>query len=199
MIRMKKIKKVVKWLLVTVVSIVFAFNIYSFISIKVLKNDLVTIGGYSILEVISGSMEPTIHVGDLIIIDTKASDYKSGDIVTFVDVDGSFVTHRLVEIENNYIVTKGDANESLDEAMPKNSLVGKCTKRVRYLGEIFSTIRKPFVLVFIFIIGLVLCIATSIDRRPKDVGDEEEFQGYVKSKRRHERMKAIKEKNTRKK
>lgn len=199
MIKMEKIKKVVKWLLATAILAVFAFNVYSFISIKVLKNDLVTIGGYSVLEVISGSMEPTIHVGDLVIIDTKESDYKSGDIVTFVDVDGSFVTHRLVEIKDNYIVTKGDANESLDEAMPKDSLVGKCTKKVRYLGKIFSTIKKPFVLVLIFIIGLVLCIATSIDRRPKDVGNEEEFQGYMKSKRRHERMKEIKEKKARKK
>ena len=71
---------------------------------------------YKLLVVTSGSMTPTFAPGDLIFI-TKMDpkDAKVGNIVTFQTKDGQLLTHRIVEIKSDgEIVTKGDANNSID-------------------------------------------------------------------------------------
>ena len=84
--------KILKKIIVTVVSIflllLLTYNVYNFISTKVLKNDIAPVFGYAVLEVVSGSMEPTIHVGDMIIIDMNDTTYDKDDIITFYDKEG---------------------------------------------------------------------------------------------------------------
>src|SRR5437868_1632207 len=76
---------------------------------------------YKALTVYSGSMEPTIHTGS-VVIDTPiaSSDVKVGDVITFVrpDNQSELVTHRVIRIESGpsgtIWVTKGDANSVED-------------------------------------------------------------------------------------
>ena len=61
-----------------------------------------TLGGYCPLIVLTGSMEPEISSGDMIICHTiEPSEVKTGDVISFFDPEGnglSVVTHRVVEI-----------------------------------------------------------------------------------------------------
>ena len=120
---------VVKNVLIVVITIVLillvSFGIYNFISIKILKQEYAAINGYTILEVVSGSMEPTIKVGDLIVINVREKNYESGDIVTFRDVEGSFVTHRIVSIDDEVMITMGDNNDSIDDEVATSQIIGK--------------------------------------------------------------------------
>ena len=61
-------------------------------------------------------MNPTLEKGDLIMIVKLDPDQaKAGDIVTFATKDGEILTHRIIEIkEDGEIVTKGDANKTVD-------------------------------------------------------------------------------------
>ncbi|MCD5396329.1 MAG: signal peptidase I [Candidatus Pacebacteria bacterium] len=78
-------------------------------------------GNYKILVVQSGSMEPSIKTGSVVVV-KPASDYKVGDVITF----GPFsktkppTAHRIYQIKekNGQIVyiTKGDANNSPDQS-----------------------------------------------------------------------------------
>ena len=77
-----------------------------------------------IYNVTTGSMEEDIHRGDYILIYKNSSNYKVGDVVTF-QIDNYFVTHRIVKIEDEYITTKGDANNAEDAKINKNAIVGK--------------------------------------------------------------------------
>ena len=61
----------------------------------------------------SGSMEPSIMTGDVIII-RQDKWYQKGDVVTFNDGNKGRVTHRIVEADKDSFVTKGDANRSSD-------------------------------------------------------------------------------------
>ncbi len=185
---MKIIKKIGIGLLCLVLFSLLAFNLYNFVSIHLLHQELPSFFGYSVLEVVSGSMEPSIHVGDLIVINRNASHYQKGDIVTFKDVDGSFVTHRIEKIDDDQMVTKGDANDSSDDAMPRSSLRGKYLFRLNGMGRLLASFRNPFVIGMIFIIGVIVCIFLSIDKDGNPILDPEEeaFYEFKEQKKKQE-------------
>jgi len=67
----------------------------------------------------SGSMEPAIHTGSVVMV-KPASDYKIGDVITFGEVSKTKapITHRIYDIKvvdgNPVYITKGDANNAPD-------------------------------------------------------------------------------------
>ena len=64
--------------------------------------------------VMSGSMRPTIDVGDIaLIIKVPTNKIKSGDIIQYFTRNG-MILHRVIEIKNGLFVTKGDANSMVD-------------------------------------------------------------------------------------
>lgn len=76
--------------------------------------------GYQVKTVLSGSMEPEFKTGSIIAVkptDDKTN-YKKGDIITFVQQDGQLVTHRIIDVlgsgEQTQYVTKGDNNKEAD-------------------------------------------------------------------------------------
>ncbi len=199
---MKKIKKVVVSIIIFLLLLIIIFNIYNYIELKVLKKDIATIGGYTVLEVVSGSMEPTIHVGDYVIVNTNAKGYKKGDIISFFD-DGIIVTHRLVSINKNEIVTKGDANNSEDEPLPANNIIGKYVMKLGGLGKIVACLKNPFISIMIFIIGVLICILVSTDKDGNPIldDDQKEFQDFLEHKELYKKeiVSLSKEKETKKK
>lgn len=193
---MKIVKKVLLIIITILLVLLIAFNAYNFFSLKVLKHKLTTVGGYSILEVVSGSMEPTIHVGDMIIVNTKASNYEESDIVTFLDVNGSFVTHRIISINEEEMITKGDFNNTEDEPTKVDKIVGKYVSRIPGAGKIISSFKSPFTLVMILIIGLLFCYLISTDKNgnPIFTDEEKEFLEYQKEKNKPKENKKKKNK-----
>lgn len=164
---MKTLKKIIRVIIATIIILIVALNVYNFINLKVLNKDLSTIFGYSTLEVVSGSMKPTIEVGELIVIDTNAKDYKKDDIVTFYDVNGAFVTHRIVSIDEDKMITKGDNNDSKDDATDVDKIVGKYVCKIPVLGAVLSVIQKPVILFLILVIGILYSYLVSTEE-PKE-------------------------------
>lgn len=194
--------KIIKRLFLTIVVLLLVglllFNVYNFINIKVLKKDLTSVFGYSLLEVVSGSMEPTIHVGDLILIDTKDSVYHVNDIVTFKDVNGDFVTHRILHIEEGEMVTKGDNNNTEDSAMSTKDIVGKYLFRIPNAGKVMASFKTPFVMGMVLVIGVLICFLVSTDKNGNPILTEnekelKEFQEYQKKKEIQKERKEISE------
>ena len=104
--------------------------------------------GLQVFNVISGSMEPTYSVGDLIYVKSVDPDsVKIGDPITFVlNEDLVVATHRVVAIdrENRQFTTKGDANET-EDASPVhfNNLVGVPVFSIPLLGYVSAYIQSP--------------------------------------------------------
>ena len=120
---------------------------------------IILLSGYCILRftnkvkiynVETGSMEDKIHTGDYILL-VKKSDYYVGDVVTY-NVKGYFVTHRIVKIEDDVIITKGDANNTEDEGISKDQIEGK----VVYCGGILNFIINYKFVIAAFLVGLYL-------------------------------------------
>lgn len=170
---LKRFIQVIIWLFL--ITILF-YNLYTYICLNILDREVVSINGYTALEVVSGSMEPTFDVGDVIIINQKKKDYKEKDIITFKDENFSYVTHRIEKITDKGIVTKGDANSSTDEGyIESDDIVGVYVMRISKVGYIIKSIKNPITLILIFIIGVISCIVFSTDKDgvPLDISEEE--------------------------
>lgn len=181
---MKLVRKILISLTIIFLGLLITFNFYNLFCLKVLNKDLTTISGYAVLEVVSGSMEPTIHVGDLIIIYTNEEKYEVGDIITFYDVDGSFVTHRIISIENGQMITQGDNNNSPDSPTDMKQIVGKYIFKITGLGILFKALKSPVVMILVLLIGIMVCFLISTDKDGKPIlnKEEEEFQKYLQEK-----------------
>lgn len=182
---MKIIKRIGIAIATLILVLLLAFNVYNYFCINILGKDLATVNGYGFLEVVSGSMEPTIHIGDLILIDTKEQNYQAEDIITFYDVDGSFVTHRIVSINETTIVTKGDNNNTSDEAINMDRIVGKYVTKFNGFGKFTTALKSPFVMVMVLLIGIMVCFLVSTDKNGNPILTEEEKE-FLKFKEERE-------------
>lgn len=102
--------------------------------------------------VLSGSMEPTYHVGSLIyIVKADATELKKNDPVTYKLDGGTVVTHRIVEVildEGNpakiQFRTKGDANKEPDGSLlPAERVIGKPLFCIPFLGYVANFVQTP--------------------------------------------------------
>jgi signal peptidase len=114
-------------------------------------------GNLQIKVVKSGSMEPYIKTGGVVVI-RPAPDYKVGDVVTFGKdtKDQIPTTHRIMAIEGEgplrTFTTKGDANDSEDPALQRLSDIrGKVLFTLPYLGYILDFAKKP--IGFVLLVG----------------------------------------------
>lgn len=202
---MKVIKRILTIIITIILVTIFTYNIYNLINIKVLKKDISPVFGYTMLEVVSGSMEPTIHVGDMIIVDTLAKNYKENDIITFRDENGALVTHRIISLDGSKMITKGDNNDSPDPENTTDQIIGRYVTKLNGLGRIMAAFKSPMTMVLILIIGIITCVLVSTDKEGNPIleEDEKEFLDYLKNKEENKVIdkkdnKSTKEKATKK-
>ena len=99
---MKKTKKnkitgIVRLVLIAICGGILGFNLYSANANKLVGNKLPMPFGYGWAVVLTGSMEPSIQAGDLIIV-SEDKPYDTGDTVVYQQ-GGMLVVHRVVEIK----------------------------------------------------------------------------------------------------
>lgn len=104
--------------------------------------------GFRVFNVISGSMEPTYSVGDLLYVKpVEPDDVRVGDPITFVLNENLVVaTHRVVDIdeENQFFITKGDANANADASpVHFNNLIGVPKFHIPLLGYVSDYVQHP--------------------------------------------------------
>lgn len=108
----------------------------------------VRIIGFTPYVVLSGSMEPTYHVGSLIYVRSVSPEsIEAGDPITFVMNDsGTIATHRVTEVdkENQCFYTKGDANNTADASpVTYDNLIGKAIFTIPKLGFFSDWVMSP--------------------------------------------------------
>jgi signal peptidase len=118
-------------------------NFYLGIQKALTHNPLPKVWGFAPLIVLSGSMEPAIFPGDVVVIRAqKAEQYRIGDIVTYLEGQTAF-THRIVAREDGLFLLKGDQNNIVDEALGPEKLEGKVLLTIPKIGLALVFLKKP--------------------------------------------------------
>ena len=117
------IKKIIIDLIIFILSIIAIIAIWGFIQINVQNKGYINIFGYSIFSTETGSMSPTMKKGDIIIIKI-GDERKEKDIITYKK-ENVLITHRIVRIDGDTIIAKGDNNNIEDEPIKKDEVIGK--------------------------------------------------------------------------
>ena len=119
-----KIKAIAKIVASVLLSLLVILCVYTFVMTDILKKDYVNVLGYSYFVVGSGSMSGAIEVNDIVFV-KLTKDVKPNDIVTYKSVDDIIVTHRLISIDKDKYILKGDANNVSDDPILKDQIIGK--------------------------------------------------------------------------
>lgn len=144
---------------ITVIALIFVI----YVMICSSKGKAVNVFGKSVLKVVTGSMEPSIHVGDYIVVEkTDADNLTEGDIISFYseqsDIRGLLVTHRIVgKADDGSYITKGDANPVSDTVtVQKDKIVGKYNGKARFLIWVSSFMNVKKILLLLVVIPILI-------------------------------------------
>ena len=109
--------------------------ILGFLGVLVAISALPMLFGWRSDVVMSGSMSPSIHVGDVVVVaPTTLDQVKPGDVVT-VAAGGKLIVHRVVAQSGATLVTRGDANPTSDAfKTTTQNLRGKVRLRIPLIG-----------------------------------------------------------------
>ena len=121
-------------------------------------------GIVNVYKVETGSMENSIHVNDYIFV-WKTKNYTVKDVVTF-EYEDTYVTHRIVKVDENNIVTKGDANNTEDDPVSVDKVVGE----VIYSGGLLNIVINYKYIIIAIMIGIYI-LSIYLDK--KDVKEKE--------------------------
>lgn len=183
----KKVFDVLCWVIIAVlvVSVIISF-------VSKINGSSPSVFGYSIYRVSSGSMEPELEIGDIIL--SKAVDdpmsLKVGDVVTYKgsgELSGMFITHEIIvapQVENGEIMlqTKGIANEVPDSPINCDRVVSVMISKIDFLAHFYNYFFSPWglltviaLIILIFIDELIVLLKTvtgnDTKKEPKSIDE----------------------------
>jgi signal peptidase len=133
-------------------------------------------GNYKLMIVQSGSMEPAIKMGSIVMV-KPVDDYRIGDVISFGEVTRikAPTTHRIYDIKvaegQPVYITKGDANNAPDQReIPKSEVIGKVLISLPYLGYAVDFAKKPIGFALIILVPAAIIIGDEIKKIIGELG-----------------------------
>lgn len=149
-----KEKKVKLDVVSIILIIILLILVYCYAQITIMGKPYVNFCGHTVFQVVTGSMSGVIEIKDVVIVKlTKAVEVN--DIITYEN-QGNFITHRVIEKDGNTLVTKGDANNSEDDPIELNKVVGKVVKIIPNVGTWLEVLKAPQVIIAIIVTLVVI-------------------------------------------
>ena len=136
-----RIKSIQRTLFLAAVGLLLGINIYSWNARSLTGNVMPMPFGLGGAVVLSGSMEPTMSVDDLIIVQAKRT-YQENDVVVYQN-GKMLVVHRIVEIDGDTVTTRGDANNSDDTPIECSQIKGKVIGVFPKVGKAVRLLKTP--------------------------------------------------------
>ena len=133
-------KTALRYVLLTMMALIIGVNLYSCNANRLAGNPMPMPFGIGSAVVLSGSMEPTLSVGDFVII-KEAEEYAVGDVVVYQEGSG-LVIHRIMETDGQTLITRGDANNVDDDPVPVIYVKGRMVCAIPYVGTLVRIIKS---------------------------------------------------------
>lgn len=169
--RKNKFLPILRTIFLIVASVVLGINIYNWNAKSLTGNVLPMPFGHGAAVVLTGSMEPTIKTGDLILV--KESDsFEVGDVVVYQS-GRILVVHRIMEIDGETAILRGDANNADDAPIELSQIKGRVFGCIPYMGTVARILKTPWATALL-IGGAVLMV--ELPYRKKKEEDQEELE-----------------------
>ena len=165
----KRLKMILRIVALSLVGIFLGFNIYMWNAQSLTGNAMPMPFGFGAAIVLSGSMEPTLSVDDLIFVKEQES-YAVGDVVVFQN-GGALVVHRLMQINGDMVITQGDANDSPDGEMELSRIRGAVIGSMKNAGGLVRLMKSP--VVSLGLLAAAIFLMERSYRKEKQKGDDE--------------------------
>ena len=171
-----KRKRIVSICVYIILIPILIYNINLIIKAIIKPNETPSFLGIKTYVIISGSMEPNINIGDIVIaksIKNKEESIKVGDIISYRKGQ-NVITHRITNIEKDEngilrIATKGDNNNTEDsERILINNIEGKVITIIPKIGYITLILKDKVLIILIFIIAYVYISKTEKVKKRKE-------------------------------
>lgn len=152
---------------------ILAVAILIVVVLQRVSNNIFSLGGIKIFNILTGSMLPKYEVGDILIAkEVKASEVQKGDDIVYLGNSGTFagktVTHQVIGIEEENGIykfhTKGIANTEEDPLVSQEQVRGKIIYKVRTLSYISKLINNLYSFYFVIFIPIAILIFLEIKR-----------------------------------
>ena len=176
----RKIKQNAIWrhILLVICGLLLGINIYLVNANNLLGNKMPMPFGYGAAVVLSGSMEPTFSKDDLILV-KKTDNIAIGDIVVYQS-NNSLVVHRVVSIDDDVVITKGDANNIEDSSFDKSAIKGVVIGCIPGLGIIVNAIKTPAGTVVVLLCAFLLIELSFRKQKESDDKRIEEIKAEIR-------------------
>ncbi|MBQ1410916.1 MAG: signal peptidase I [Oscillospiraceae bacterium] len=173
-----KLKGALRFLLLILCGLVLGVNVYLLNANSLVGNQLPMPFGYGAAVVLSGSMEPTFSAGDLIVV-KQTDSFARKDIVVFQD-GNSLVVHRIVQLDEETITTKGDANQVADEPISVSAVKGKVQFWIPHAGTVVKFLKTPLGTILIIALAIALIEIPHLNEKKKDDEDRQKLLDEIK-------------------
>lgn len=148
-------EKIIRGIIYMLVIPLLIYNIIILYQVIFNSETIPSFLGYKTFVIVSGSMVPSLNVGDVVIIkDVAESEIQKDDIISFRE-GNSIITHRVNDIiitdsEKEY-QTKGDANNTEDSNLVKfKDIEGEYFGKIPKVGNAILFIQNKFGILIIF-------------------------------------------------
>lgn len=161
----KKLKSVFKWIgtaFNVLLVIIVLVNLYTIAARFITKKSIVPIFGITNAIVDTGSMEgdkpDSIPAKSLIFL-VKSREYEVNDIIMFQGKGSIPVTHRIIGVDEDGFITKGDANNTEDEDRVKEEqIIGKVFLKIPKVGYVIGWMKTPLgSMLLVMVCFLLIC------------------------------------------
>ena len=189
----KRCVKLVIDLLTMLVFLLLAIVIFAEAKNMISSSSYFELFGYSVFNVATGSMEPTIKQNDVVLV-KKQGKYNVDDIITFYDKK-DFITHRIIYKKGDVVITKGDANNTKDVSIKTDVIVGKVVKIFSNGGVWLKVVKTPSIMIMIFVTLILFDFAFSFKGFKKKDDNKEVVKKEKKSlfKKKEKEVKEVEE------
>lgn len=154
-------------ILTVIVLIAIILGIYYIVQVRVLQKNDANLFGYTFFEVATGSMSGTIEIGDVVIV-KLTKDVQENDIIVYKE-ENDFITHRLIEKNDNELITKGDANNAEDKPITVEQVLGKVIKVIPKVKIWKKVLFSPEIIILgailMVLLWITICIKTKTEEK----------------------------------
>lgn len=158
--RRKIIFRIVIYILIIPIII---YNISLIVFSIINKNETPNFFGIKTFVIVSGSMQPDLMIGDIVIVKKcEENDINIGDIISY-RAGQSVITHRVIEFSENDgqtgYITKGDNNNVKDNVVVKfEDIEGKYIGKISKLGNVVLFLKNKIVIISIILMFYLIYV-----------------------------------------